>query len=58
VQKGFTMVGHSLRLTFSPGRTRKSFELIFIFILSAMPAELFVAVYLTPSREFQGSQSA
>jgi hypothetical protein len=44
VQKGFTMVGHSLRLTFSPGRTRKSFELIFIFILSAMPAELFASI--------------
>jgi hypothetical protein len=32
---GFTVVGHSVSLTFSPGRTRKSFELIFILILSA-----------------------
>jgi len=38
------LVGHSLRLTFSPGRTRKSFELIFIFILSAMSAALFASV--------------
>jgi hypothetical protein len=34
LQKGFTIVGHSLGLTFSPGRTRKSFEVIFIFIPS------------------------
>ena len=32
--KGVTIVGHSVSLTFPPGRTRKSFELIFIFIPS------------------------
>jgi hypothetical protein len=30
LQNGFTFVGHALSLTFSPGRTRKSFELILI----------------------------
>ena len=30
--QGFTIVGRSRSLTFSPGRTRKSFELIFIFV--------------------------
>jgi hypothetical protein len=29
---GFAFVGHFPSLTFSPGRTRKSFELILIFI--------------------------
>jgi hypothetical protein len=48
MQKGFTMVGHSLSLTVSPGRTRKSFALIFIFFLSAIPAGLFAPVYLSP----------
>ena len=32
---GSTLVGHFLRSTSSPSRTRKSFELIFIFVLSA-----------------------
>jgi hypothetical protein len=31
---GFTVVGHFRRLTSCPSRTRKSFELIFIFVLS------------------------
>ena len=31
-KRACTIVGHSLSLTFSPGRTRKSFESIFIFI--------------------------
>jgi hypothetical protein len=31
LQKGFTIVGQSASLTLSPGRTRKSFDLIFIF---------------------------
>jgi hypothetical protein len=34
LQKGFTIVGHSLSVTVFPGRTRKSLEVIFIFILS------------------------
>ena len=46
LQKGFTIVGHSLSLTFSPGRTRKSFALILIFILSAMSAAFLASVYL------------
>ena len=33
LQKGFTIIGHSLSSTFFPGRTRKSPELIFILIL-------------------------
>jgi myo-inositol-hexaphosphate 3-phosphohydrolase len=45
LQKSFTLVGHSLSLTLAPGRTRKSFELIFIFILSAMSAALFESAY-------------
>jgi hypothetical protein len=44
--KGFTIVGHSPSLTCFPGRTRNSFELILIFILSVMPAALFASVYL------------
>jgi hypothetical protein len=35
---GFTIVGHFLRLTLSPSRTRKSFESIFIFFLSVVLA--------------------
>jgi hypothetical protein len=31
----FTAVGHAWSLTFSPGLTRKSFELIFIFTVLA-----------------------
>jgi len=36
LQIGFIVVGHSLSLTLVPGRIWKSFELIFIFILSAV----------------------
>lgn len=32
-QKGVTLVGHCFRLTFSPGVTRKSFEVILLFML-------------------------
>jgi hypothetical protein len=46
LKKGRTIVGHSLSLIFSPGRTRKSFELIFIFIPSAMFVALFASAYL------------
>jgi hypothetical protein len=49
LQKGFAIVGHSLSLTFSPGRTRKSFALIFIFILSVMSGALFASDYLCAS---------
>ena len=32
LQKGFTVVGHSMRSKSLPDRTRKFFELIFIFV--------------------------
>jgi hypothetical protein len=32
---GFSLVGQSLSLTLASGRTRKSFELIFIFLFQA-----------------------
>jgi hypothetical protein len=38
LQKGFTIIGHSLSSTFFPGRTRKSPELIFILIPSVSRA--------------------
>jgi hypothetical protein len=46
-----------LSVNFSPACTRKSFELIFIFILSVMPATLFASVYLWDS-SFRISRSA
>jgi hypothetical protein len=46
LQRGFTIVGYSLRLTFSPGHTRKAFEWIVIVILSSLPAALFASVHL------------
>jgi hypothetical protein len=46
---GFVVVGHFGSLTFSPGRTRKSFELIFIFISFAILAVLFAPVYFLVS---------
>ena len=49
LQMGFTVVGHFSSLTFAPGRTRKSFELIFIFILLAMSAAWFAPVYFLVS---------
>ena len=57
IQTGSTFVGHFLRLTSSPSRTRKSFELIFILILSAVT---FIRVALSPvaSQPFRISCSA
>ena len=46
---GFTFVGHSLSLTLAPGRTRKSFDLIFIYILSAVSATWFAPAYFLVS---------
>src|SRR5579862_8639396 len=43
LKKGFTFVGHSLNLTFSPRPTRKSLDLIFIIKLSSVsPSVLFM----------------
>jgi hypothetical protein len=39
------LVGHLFGQTIFPGRTRKSFDLIFIFILPEIPVALFAPVY-------------
>ena len=47
--KGSTIVGRLLRLTFLPGGTQKSFELIVMFESSVMAASLFPSAYLLVS---------
>ena len=47
-QKGFTLVGHSLSLTFLPAGTRKSSELIFIFAFFCHTILVVVSVICFP----------